>query len=73
MGDDIDIRAFNMKNLFNNSSEDYNRVLSQLMTIDTYSEARRFIQEMVKAAYNDWQGKEEFEERFMEIVEKRFL
>ncbi|NMH27723.1 hypothetical protein [Flavobacterium silvaticum] len=62
-----------MKNLFNNSSEDYNRVLSQLMTIDTYSEARRFIQEMVKPDYNNWQGKEEFEERFMEIVEKRFL
>lgn len=62
-----------MKNLFNNSSEDYNRVLSQLMTIDTYAEARQFIQEMVKPDYNDWKGKEEFEERFMEIVEKRFL
>lgn len=62
-----------MKNLFNNSSEDYNRVLSQLMTIDNYSEARRFILEMVKPDYNNWEGKEEFEQRFMEIVEKRFL
>lgn len=62
-----------MKNLFNNSSEDYNRVLSQLMTIDNYAEARRFVLEMVKPDYNNWEGKEEFEQRFMEIVEKRFM
>lgn len=61
-----------MKNLFNNSSEDYNRVLSQLITFDTYTDARNFIDEMVKPDYNNWEGKEEYEQRFMEIVEKRF-
>ncbi len=61
-----------MKNLFNNSSEDYNRVLSQLITFDTFGEAKEFIEQMVKPDYNNWYGKEEYEQRFMEIVEKRF-
>lgn len=61
-----------IKHLFGDSSEDYNRVLSQLMTFDSYDEARNFINEMVKPDYNDWQGKDEYAQRFMEIVEKRF-
>ncbi|MFT3793676.1 hypothetical protein [Flavobacterium sp.] len=61
-----------MKHLFNNSSEDYNRVLSQLITIDTLDEARNFIDTMVKPDYNNWEGKDEYEQRFMEIVEKKF-
>ncbi|HEU0136562.1 MAG TPA: hypothetical protein VFQ50_04670 [Flavobacterium sp.] len=62
-----------MKHLFNNSSEDYNRVLSQLITFDTYEEARTFIDEMVKPDYNNWEGKDEYSQRFMEIIEKRFI
>jgi len=61
-----------MNHLFNNSSEDYNRVLSQLMTIDNFGEAKNFIDTMVKPDYNNWAGKEEYEQRFMEIVEKKF-
>lgn len=61
-----------MKHLFANSSEDYNRVLSQLITFDTMEEAQSFINDMVKPDYNNWVGKEEYESRFMEILEKRF-
>ena len=61
-----------MNHLFSNSSEDYNRVLSQLMTFDNYGEAKNFIDTMVKPDYNNWEGKDEYAERFMEIVEKRF-
>ncbi|WP_309640086.1 hypothetical protein [Flavobacterium sp.] len=61
-----------MSNLFANSSEDYNRVLSQLMTFDTFDEAQDFIDTMVKPDYNNWEGKDEYAERFMEIVEKKF-
>lgn len=61
-----------MKHLFANSSEDYNRVLSQLITFDTYQEAQTFIADMVKPDYNDWKGKEDYETRFMEIIEKKF-
>jgi len=61
-----------IKHLFANSSEDYNRVLSQLMTFGTYDEARNFIDDMVKPDYNDWAGKEEYANKFMDIIEKRF-
>lgn len=61
-----------MNHLFNNSSEDYNRVLSQLITIDTLAEAKNFIDTMVKPDYNNWEGKEDYEQRFMEIIEKKF-
>lgn len=61
-----------LKHLFANSSEDYNRVLSQLITFDTFGEARDFIDEMVKPDYNNWDGKEEYSIRFIEIIEKRF-
>lgn len=60
------------KNLFGGSTDDLNRVLSQLNTINTFDEARDFINELVKPDYNNWEGKEEYEERFMAIVEKKF-
>lgn len=61
-----------VKHLFNNSNEDYNRVLSQLNTFDTFAEAKTFINEMVIPDYNYWVGKEEYLERFMEIIEQKF-
>jgi hypothetical protein len=61
-----------IKHLFANSSEDYNRVLSQLITFDTFQEAQSFIDDMVKPDYNNWEGKEEYETRFMDVVEKKF-
>jgi hypothetical protein len=62
-----------VKHLFGGDSEDYNRVLSQLITFDTFQETKTFIDEMVKPDYNNWEGKEDFEHRFMEIIEKKFL
>lgn len=61
------------KNLFGGSSEDLNRVISQLNTLNTYQEAVDFIEDLVKPDFNDWKGKEDYEERFMELVNKRFL
>ncbi len=61
-----------VKHLFNNSNEDYNRVLSQLITFSTFDEAKEFIDNMVKPDYNNWEGKNEYAERFMEVVEKKF-
>ena len=60
------------KQLFAGSSEDLNRVVSQLSTFDTFEEAQNFIEDMVKPDYDNWEGKEEYEARFMEIVEKKF-
>ncbi len=61
-----------IKHLFNGSAEDYNRVLSQLSTIDTHERSVSFIKNMVKPDYNNWEGKEEYEMRFMELLERRF-
>ena len=60
------------KNLFGGSSEDMNRVISQISTFDTFEEAKDFIEDMVKPDYNNWDGKEDYALRFIEIVEKKF-
>ncbi len=61
-----------IKHLFNGKIEDYERVLSQLNTTSTFDEASHLIQDIVKPDYNNWSGKEEFEARFMGIVEGKF-
>lgn len=62
-----------VNNLFGESNEDFNRVISQLNTFDTFEEAKNFINEMVIPDYNYWVGKEDYLERFMEVVEKKFI
>lgn len=58
--------------LFGGSSEDFNRVLSQLNTFDNYEEAKDFIEEIVKPDYDFWKDKDDFANRFMELVENKF-
>ena len=69
---DLNDRLAFVKHLFNNSMEDYNRVLSQLNTIDSEERSISFIKNMVKPDYNNWVGKEQYEERFIELVARRF-
>lgn len=69
---DLNNRLAFVKHLFNGSTEDYNRVLSQLNTIDSYERSVAFIENMVKPDYNNWSGKEEYVERFMQLIERRF-
>ncbi|MGA9590244.1 MAG: hypothetical protein WBV11_10475 [Salegentibacter sp.] len=61
-----------IKQLFDGNTSDYNRVLSQLNTFSSLEEAQKFIQKVVKPDYNNWEGKEEYEQRFMEVVESKF-
>lgn len=60
-----------VKNLFEGSQEDFNRVISQLNTFKTEKEAKKFINKMVKPDY-DWSKQEELENRLLDIVERRF-
>ena len=62
-----------VKHLFNDSNEDFNRVMSQLNTFGTFEEAKNFINEMVIPDYDYWVGQEEYFERFMVVIEKKFL
>ena len=61
-----------VKHLFNGSLDDYNRVISQLNTIDSEERSMAFISNMVKPEYNNWEGKEDYENRFMGIIERKF-
>jgi hypothetical protein len=74
--DDIQIglndRIAFVKNLFGGSQEDFNRVVSQLNSFKTEKEAKKFINKMVKPDYN-WSDNEDIEQRFMSIVERKFL
>lgn len=61
-----------VKHLFAGSNEDFNRVVSQISTYDSFEEAQSFVEDMVKPDYNNWEGKEDYAARFMNLVEKKF-
>jgi len=60
-----------VKHLFNFSQADFNRVLSQLNTLKSEKEAKDFIYNQIKPDY-DWTDKEEYEERLISIIERKF-
>ncbi|MEY2963611.1 MAG: hypothetical protein RL754_872 [Bacteroidota bacterium] len=60
-----------VKALFDGSTEDFNRVVSQLNTMETLAEAQDFLNQMVAPDYN-WEAQEEVAARFMDLVEQRF-
>ncbi len=61
-----------VKNLFENSNEDYDRVLSQLSTLGSFEEAADLLNTIIKPDYNNWEGQEDIETRFLEIIENKF-
>lgn len=61
-----------VKHLFDGSQEDFNRVLSQLNSFKSEDEAKNFINSFVKPEYN-WEGKEEYEDRLLIIIERKFV
>ncbi len=61
-----------VKHLFKENTEDFNRVISQLNTIETEDRSVAFIENMVKPEYDHWKGKEEYVTRFMTLIERRF-
>jgi hypothetical protein len=58
--------------LFGFSQSDFNKVLSRLNEYNTKEEALKYFQYQVKPNYN-WKGKEELEERFVSLIERKFL
>jgi hypothetical protein len=68
---DLNDRIAFVKNLFGGSQEDFNRVISQLNTLKTEKEAKKFIQKIVKPDYN-WSEHEDLENRLIAIIIRRF-
>ncbi len=60
-----------VKHLFNFDQSGFNSVLSQLNTFKNEKEAKDFIHNKVKSDY-DWTGKEEYEERLITLIERKF-
>jgi hypothetical protein len=60
-----------VKHLFNFDQSNFNRIISQLNTFKTEKEAKDFIFNKVKPDY-DWTGKEEYEERLITLIERKF-
>jgi hypothetical protein len=58
--------------LFENNNEDYDRVMSQLTTMDSFEEVSDFIENIIKPDYNSWDGKEDYETRFLETLSQKF-
>ena len=61
-----------IKHLFDGKNADYDRVISQLNTMTNFDEADHFIKTKVKPDYNFWLEKEEYSERFIELIAARF-
>lgn len=61
-----------ISHLFDGNPEDYSRILSQISKLNSLEEVISFINDEVKPAHNNWEGKEEFSGRFMTIIEKSF-
>ena len=60
------------KSLFEGNEEDYSRVVSQIQTYTSWDEAFNFLNNIVKPDYNNWEGKEEIEKRFLKCIESNF-
>ncbi len=69
---DLNNRLAFVKHLFNGNADEYNRVIAHLGTIDTEERSIAFIKNMVKPEFNNWEAKEEYEVRFMALIERRF-
>ena len=67
---DLNDRIAFVKHLFDDSQEDFNRVVSQLNTMSSEKEALSFLK-MVKKEYN-WAGKEIYEDRLILLIERKF-
>lgn len=61
-----------IKHLFDDNAEDYSRVLSQINSMDSFEEADAFIKGKIKPDYNYWLKKEEYSERFMHLIKKKY-
>lgn len=62
-----------VNHLFENNNEDYDRVMSQLTTMDSFEEISDFIENIIKPDYNNWEGKEDYEARFLDTISQKFM
>ena len=69
---DLNDRLAFIKNLFDGDTKTYDKVLSQIVTFESWAEVSTFLETQVKIEYNDWNDKEEIAKRFSTILKKHF-
>ena len=69
---DLNDRLAFVKHLFEGDTKNYERVLAQVVTFDSWSEVSHFIKVQVQTEYNNWEGKEDIAGRFFAILRKNF-
>lgn len=60
------------KHLFEGRNEDLEKVLNTLASIESEEKALEFIYSYVKPEYNNWEGKEEYEDRFLSLISAQY-
>ena len=61
-----------IKHLFDGDTNNYERVLSQTLTLGSWAEVSNLISSKVKIEYNNWKGKEDIADRFLTVLQKSF-
>jgi predicted DNA-binding protein len=61
-----------VSHLFGGSSEAFNQALTKLNQMESQEDSMSYLNNQVKPEFNNWQGKEEYEERFTALITKRF-
>ncbi|MGA1545484.1 MAG: hypothetical protein ACO349_00895 [Flavobacteriaceae bacterium] len=69
---DLNDRLSFIKHLFEGDSKNYERVLEQVITFESWAEVASFIKRQVQPEYQNWNGKDEFVERFITVLQKNF-
>ena len=69
---DLNDKTSFIKHLFDNSPNEYQRIISQISTFEDWIKAEKFILEIVKPDYKNWEGKEFFERKFIKTVKNFF-
>ena len=69
---DLNDRLAFTKHLFLDNKLEYQRVISQITTFSNFEEVENFITTMIKPEYDNWKGKDDYEKRFLEVLNKVF-
>ena len=69
---DLNDRLAFIKHLFETNIQEYQRVVSQIVTFSNWEEAQNFVVQIVKPDYKNWVGKQIYEERFLKIIKNNF-
>ncbi len=69
---DLNDRLAFVKHLFQNNSREYDCVIAQIVTFESWQEVLNFLQNQVKTEYPHWEEKPDIENRFLSILQKNF-